>query len=106
MLSVREFRAGLAEAIQRVRERGPVFVGSHRKAEAVLMSVERYDELMAAAGATVPRWVAVDEAVASVRVEGPEPSAEGRRRLEAVARGELSTDEAISQALAPYRRGD
>ncbi|MFC5066152.1 type II toxin-antitoxin system prevent-host-death family antitoxin [Actinomycetospora atypica] len=105
VLSVREFRAGLAETIRRVRDEGPVFIGSHRRAEVVLMSVEQYDELR---GATprrpVPRRIAVEEAVASVRAEGLEPSAEGLARLEAVAGGHMSPEEAVAQALEPYRR--
>ncbi|WP_433799377.1 type II toxin-antitoxin system prevent-host-death family antitoxin [Actinomycetospora sp. CA-084318] len=105
VLSVREFRAGLADAIRHVREEGPVFVGPHRRAEAVLMSVEQYDELRGVGRrASVPRRVAVEEAVASVRAEGLEPSAEGRARLEAVADGRLDPEEAIEQALEPYRR--
>lgn len=63
-LSFREFRAGLAAALRRVQEPGaePVFVGAHRRAEAVVMSVERYEQLVAAAG----RREAVGEALASV----------------------------------------
>ncbi len=92
VLSFREFRAGLAAALRRVQEPGaePVFVGAHRRAEAVVLSVERYQELIAAAG----RREAVDEALASVRAEGLEPSPQGLARLEAVAEGRLSTAEA------------
>lgn len=102
VLSFREFRAGLAAALRRVQEPGaePVFVGAHRRAEAVVMSVERYEQLVAAAG----RREAVGEALASVRAEGLEPSAEGLARLEAVAEGRLSTAEAREQVLARYRR--
>jgi prevent-host-death family protein len=105
VLSVREFRAGLADAMRHVRDDGPVFVGAHRRAEAVLMSVEQYDELRGVARrAPVPRRVAVEEAVASVRAEGLEPSPDGLARLEAVADGRLEPEEAIAAALEPYRR--
>jgi hypothetical protein len=77
----------------------PVFVGAHRRAEAVMMSVQRYWELLAAAG----RREAVDEALASVRTEGLEPSAEGWARLEAVAEGRLSTAEAREQMISRHR---
>ena len=102
VLSFREFRADLAAALRRVQAPGaePVFVGAHRRAEAVVMSVERYQELVAAAG----RRVAVGEALASVRAEGLEPSAEGLAQLDAVADGRLSTAEAREQVLARYRR--
>jgi hypothetical protein len=46
----------------------------------------------------------VDEALASVRAEGLEPSAEGLRVLDAVGRGEIDTDEARARLLAHYRR--
>lgn len=105
VLSVREFRAGLADAIRHVREEGPVFVGSHRRAEAVLMSVEQYDELRGAGRRVpVPRRVAVEEAVASVRAEGLEPSAEGIRVLEAIAAEEMDGDEAIAALDRHHRR--
>lgn len=77
-----------------------MFVGAHRRAAAVVMSVERYQELVAAAG----RRDAVGEALASVRAEGLEPSVEGLARLDAVAEGRLSTAEAREQVLSRYRR--
>jgi PHD/YefM family antitoxin component YafN of YafNO toxin-antitoxin module len=63
-MSFREFRAGLAGALDQVR-RSPhaaVFVGSHRRAEAVLVSVEQYEALLEAA----ERQRAVAAALASV----------------------------------------
>ena len=50
VLSFREFRAGLARVLDQIR-RSPgaaVFVGSHRRAEAVLVSVEQYEALLEA----------------------------------------------------------
>ncbi|MDL5155965.1 type II toxin-antitoxin system prevent-host-death family antitoxin [Actinomycetospora termitidis] len=105
VLSVREFRAGLAEAIRAAREEGPVFVGSHRRAEAVLMSIEQYDELRGVPRRPqVPRWLAVEEAVASVRAEGLEPSEEGMRVLEAFAADDISEEEAIAALVRRHRR--
>lgn len=100
---MRELRAELAGLVKRVAEPGvgPVFVGSHRKPEAVLMSIEQYEQLHQLAEA---RRSAVAEALASVRAEGLEPSPEGLDRLDAVAEGRMSPDEAVAQALAPYRR--
>jgi hypothetical protein len=42
ILSVREFRAGLTGVLKQVQEPAadPVFVGAHRKAEAVVMSLD------------------------------------------------------------------
>ena len=105
VLSVREFRAGLAEAIRRVRDEGPVFVGSHRRAEAVLMSVEQYDELRGVASRRpVPRRIAVEEAVASVRAEGLEPSVGGAARAGGGRAEEMSEDEAIAALDRHHRR--
>jgi prevent-host-death family protein len=102
VLSFREFRAGLAATLKRVQdpETGPVFVGAHRKPEAVVMSVAHYQRLRDAA----ERRQAVDEALASVRLEGLEPSPEGLRMFAAVAAGTMTTDEAREQVLARYRR--
>ncbi len=54
VLSFREFRAGLAGVLGRVRQsRGQVvFVGTHRKPEAVIMSVEQYEALQEASEAS------------------------------------------------------
>ncbi len=102
VLSFREFRAGLAATLKRVQEpdSGPVFVGAHRKPEAVVMSVSHYRSLLAAA----ERREAVAEALASVRAEGLEPSPQGLEMLEAIAEGRMSTDEARALTLARYRK--
>jgi prevent-host-death family protein len=100
VLLVREFRAELAATLRRVQYSGPVFVGAHRKAEAVVMSVSQYQELVEAA----ERRDAVAEALASVRAEGLEPTAEDLQLFVAIAAGELSTDELRERVLARYRR--
>ncbi|HEX3828179.1 MAG TPA: antitoxin VbhA family protein [Sporichthyaceae bacterium] len=101
VLSAREFRAGPAATLQRVRAAGDVvFVGAHRRAEAVVMSVERYEALAAAA----ERQHAVAAAMASVRAEGLEPSPEDLELLVAVAAGELTTDKLRARVLRRYGR--
>jgi PHD/YefM family antitoxin component YafN of YafNO toxin-antitoxin module len=102
VLSLREFRGALASTLKQVQrdDAEPVFVGSHRKATAVVMSVEHYHDLVAAAA----RRADVDEALASVRAEGLEPSPEGLRRLDDVADGLISTADARAALLAPYHR--
>lgn len=101
VLSFREFRAGLAAALHRVREshEAAVFVGAHRKPEAVVVSVEQYEALQEAA----ERQHAVAAALASVRAEGLEPSPEDLQLFVAVAAGELSTDELRNRVLGRYR---
>jgi PHD/YefM family antitoxin component YafN of YafNO toxin-antitoxin module len=102
ILSFREFRSGLADVLDRVR-RSPdaaVFVGAHRKAEAVLVSVEQYEALQEAA----ERQHAVAAALASVRAEGLEPSTEDLVLFAEVAAGRMSTEELREQVLSRYRR--
>ncbi|GAA1313757.1 hypothetical protein GCM10009610_34320 [Pseudonocardia xinjiangensis] len=100
VLSFREFRAGLAATLKRVQSpgNGPVFVGAHRRPEAVVMSVSQYEELVAAA----ERRDAVTEALASVRAEGLEPGPEVLGMFTALAAGAMSTDELREQVLARY----
>jgi PHD/YefM family antitoxin component YafN of YafNO toxin-antitoxin module len=102
VLSFREFRAGLAATLKRVQSPGsePVFVGAHRRPEAVVMSVSHYEALVAAA----ERREAVAEALASVRAEGLEPSTEALQLFTAVASGDLDTDELRERVLARYHR--
>jgi PHD/YefM family antitoxin component YafN of YafNO toxin-antitoxin module len=76
-----------------------VFVGAHRRAEAVLVSVEQYEAQQEAA----ERQQAV-AALASVRAEGLAPSAEDLVLFAEVAAGRLSTDELRERVLSRYRR--
>jgi PHD/YefM family antitoxin component YafN of YafNO toxin-antitoxin module len=100
VLSFREFRAGLAATFKRVQGNGPVFVGAHRKPEAVVMSVAHYRDLVEAS----ERRQAVAEALASVRAEGLEPDEDVVTMFAAVSAGELSSDALREQILARYRR--
>ncbi|MGH3510779.1 MAG: type II toxin-antitoxin system prevent-host-death family antitoxin [Pseudonocardiaceae bacterium] len=100
VLSVREFRAGLAATVARVTDGAPVFVGAHRKPEVVLMSVDQYEALVRSAA----RWEAVAEALASVRAEGLEPSLDALELLEKIAAGQLDEDEGIERLRANYQR--
>ncbi|HEV7654498.1 MAG TPA: hypothetical protein VGP36_07145 [Mycobacteriales bacterium] len=102
VLSFREFRTGLAATLKRVQEpdSGPVFVGAHRKPEAVVLSVSRYEELVEA----IERREAVMEALASVRAEGLEPGPDGLSMLDAIAGGRMTTADARERTLARYSR--
>ncbi|NMH97398.1 antitoxin VbhA family protein [Pseudonocardia acidicola] len=61
-------------------------------------------EQRARAEEAVERRRAVASALGSLRADGLEPSPKGLALLEAVARGELTTQQAIDQILARYRR--
>jgi PHD/YefM family antitoxin component YafN of YafNO toxin-antitoxin module len=99
--SVGELREHLAEAMTAVRQPGghPVFVGRHRRREAVLMSVERYEQLLEG-----ERRTAIADALGSVRAEGFEPSPLGHDVLERMAVGTLDVEEATALLVAHYQR--
>lgn len=101
VLSVREFRAGLAAALAKVTEQGSaVCVGAHRRPEVVVMSVEQYEALVRSA----QRREAVAEAVASVRAEGLEPTLDGLDVLESMASGRIEEDEGLAALRARHQR--
>ena len=100
MLSFREFRAGLSATLKRVQGEGPVFVGAHRRPEAVIMSVAHYRDLVEMS----ERRAAVAEALASVRAEGLEPSPAGLAIMKELAAGQLDADDAV-ELLRQQHRG-
>lgn len=71
VLSVREARTQLPSILERFRggDRRPVFLGSHRKTEAVMVPAEVYEELIAR------RREAAADTNASLRAEGLHVSA-------------------------------
>jgi PHD/YefM family antitoxin component YafN of YafNO toxin-antitoxin module len=97
-LSVREAREQLPTVLERFRngDRTPVGVGSHRKTEAVMVSVEVFDEL------TSERTRSLTQAAASVRAEGLAVSAEVEAITERWARGEISTEQMREQVRRLY----
>lgn len=101
VMSFREFRAGLAGVLDRVRQSpgAAIFVGAHRKAEAVLVSVEQYEALLESA----ERQRAVAAALASVRAEGLEPSTEDMALFVEVAAGQMNTGQLRDRILSRYR---
>ncbi|MFB9408383.1 antitoxin VbhA family protein [Dactylosporangium matsuzakiense] len=86
-LSVREAREQLPTVLERFRQgdRTPVGVGSHRKTEAAMVSVEVFDEL------TAEQNQSSAQAAASVRAEGLAVSSAAEAIMHQWARGELST---------------
>ena len=95
-LTVREMREQLSQVLQRFRDGDldPVFVGSRRHAEAVVVPAEVYDELIAA------RTKASANAVASLRAEGLQSSPEADAISARWAAGQISTAEMRQQIRA------
>jgi PHD/YefM family antitoxin component YafN of YafNO toxin-antitoxin module len=101
VLSISELREHLADAMTQVRgpSGSPVFVGRHRRAEVVLLSADRYAQLLAD-----ERRSAVASAIGSTRAEGLELSGFGQAVMSEVADGTLSYDDARQRLLAHYQR--
>lgn len=101
MLSISELRGHLADAMTQVRACAdtPVFVGRHRRPEAVLLSVDRYAQLVAE-----ERRAAVASAMGSVRAEGLDVDPHGEAVLREIAEGTLTPSDARAQLVAHYRR--
>ncbi|GAA5175065.1 hypothetical protein GCM10023321_80290 [Pseudonocardia eucalypti] len=102
VLSVREFREDLAGTLRRVQEpdAAPIYVGAHRRPEAVVISAQRYRELTE----VDRRREALDNALGSVRAEGLEPSPEALELFEEVVAGRLTSEEVRQRLLARYSR--
>jgi PHD/YefM family antitoxin component YafN of YafNO toxin-antitoxin module len=88
VLSVREAREQLPSLLDRFRQgdRRPVFLGSHRRTEAVMLPVEVYEEL-------TERENAAAQALASLRVEGGWPSPGAQIIIERWVHGKINTEE-------------
>ena len=86
ILSVREAREQLPRLLERFRrgDRHPVFLGSHRRTEAVMLPVEVYEELTA-------RDNAAAQALASLRAESMAPSPRVQFVIERWVHGEIDT---------------
>lgn len=95
---MREHLAEVMTDVRRPRAQ-PVFVGRHRRREAVLLSAERYEQLL-----VEERRAAAADALGSVRAEGLEPSPLGVEMLHHVVDGALSAEEATARLVAHYRR--
>jgi PHD/YefM family antitoxin component YafN of YafNO toxin-antitoxin module len=99
-----EVRERLSQLVARFRREGavaePVVFGTHRKPEAVLISFDAYRELVEQA----ERGRAMAAALASVRAEGLEPSADAVVRAVRVVSGEMNENEAYEETLRQYRR--
>ena len=97
-LSVREAREQLPSLLERFRsgDRRAVFLGAHRRTEAVMLPIEVYDELL------YRRRKSVDQAWASVRAEGLEPSNEVEYIVEQWVHGHITAEEMERRVAAHY----
>ena len=98
VLSVREARERLPSLLERFRggDRTPVFLGSHRRTEAVMLSIDTYHEL------TNRRRNAVAQATASTGAEGLEPSTQAEAIIDRWVHGEIDAQEMEQELAAIY----
>jgi PHD/YefM family antitoxin component YafN of YafNO toxin-antitoxin module len=98
VLSVREAREQLPSLLDRFRQgdRRPVFLGSRRRTEAVMLPVEVYNEI------TEERAKSAAQALASLRVEGFVPRVDVQVVTERWIHGEITNEEMREQVRALY----
>lgn len=94
-----EARQHLPQLLHRIRAGGrePVFLGSHRRPEAVMLPLAVYEELRG------QRAHAVDDATGSLRAEGLTPSTIAAELAERYARGDLTAAQLEAMLLAYHR---
>src|SRR5258706_6073009 len=95
VLSFREFRAGLAATFRQVQEPDaePVYVGAHRRPEAVVMSVAHYRDLVAAS----QRREALVQALGPVRAPGLGTTDDRLQTISAIAHRGLNHAPGVDQ---------
>lgn len=99
VLGVAEARKQLPELLADIRRGSsePVFLGSHRRVEGVLLSADVYDELRGS------RQRAVDDAVGSLRAEGLRPSSVASDLAQRYAEGQITAAQMEAMLLAYHR---
>jgi len=107
VVTVSDARANLSRILSDLHDAGPqaepVFIGAHRKAEGVLLSVESYQEL-AALREQFKRGAVVASAWGSLSAEGLTPTAQFIADADEFTGGLLDADELVRRAIARHRR--
>ncbi len=79
-------------------------VGPYRRAQGVILSIEEYEDLLAAKEER-GRARAALEALASVRAEGKEPTPAFAADLQSAIAGEFTTEDLVARTLKRYQDG-
>jgi len=95
-----ETKTRFSQVIREVNQPGaePVFVGSHRKAEAVIMSAEQYETLTTSVSS------ASRQAIGIAQLQGYEPTSEDLAMLSDLDDGTITLEEAVASLRALYQR--
>ena len=107
VVTVSDARANLSRILSGLHDAGsqaePVFIGAHRKAEGVLLSVESYKEL-AELRERFERGGAVASAWGSLTAEGLTPTAGFVADADEFTGGRIDADELARRAVARHQR--
>jgi PHD/YefM family antitoxin component YafN of YafNO toxin-antitoxin module len=107
VVTVSDARANLSRILSDLHGAGshaePVFIGAHRKAEGVLLSVESYREL-AELQERFSRAEAVASAWGSLSAEGLKPTAEFTTDVDAFMHGRIDEDDLVRRAIARHQQ--
>ena len=107
VVTVTDARSMLPQLLSRLHDGGPgaepVFIGAHRKAAGVLISVELFEELTALREASARRE-AVASAWGSVTAEGLVPTAGFTQDAHEFSEGLIDADELARRAIERHSR--
>ena len=107
VVTIRDARKNFSRILSDLHEAGPeaepVFIGAHRKAEGVLLSVESYREL-AALRERFQRGEAVASAWGSLSAEGLEPTPQFVSDANEFTSGLIDADELARRSIERHRR--
>jgi PHD/YefM family antitoxin component YafN of YafNO toxin-antitoxin module len=107
VVTVSDARANLSRILSDLHDAGsgaePVFIGAHRKAEGVLLSLESYREL-ADLQERFTRGEAVASTWGSLSAEGLKPTAQFVDDTGEFTSGRIDADELVRRAVTRHRR--
>jgi PHD/YefM family antitoxin component YafN of YafNO toxin-antitoxin module len=107
VVTVSDARANLSRILSDLHDSGsgaePVFIGAHRKAEGVLLSLELYERLLAA-HEHLERAADVASAWGSTHAEGLDPSPQTMRDADEYINGQVSIDELVERVIVRHKK--
>ena len=107
VVTVSDARSKLPQLLSRLHDDGsnaePVFIGAHRRATGVLISVELFEELTAVRE-KFARREALASAWGSLTAEGLAPTAPFLQDASEFADGAIGADELVQRAITRHRR--
>jgi len=107
VVTVSDARSKLPQLLSKLHDNGvnaePVFIGAHRKATGVLISVEAFEELTAFRE-KVARREAVASARGSLSAEELTPTASFLKDADAFAEGTVDADELARRTIERHRK--